>query len=155
MLFVVLGVAFATVPTGSFSSMAGERAVSVDVAGPGDDSLIDMRGTGEVATPRPDFLPFLVFFSSPEAMVVNNIGSPTTVTYQVSIDEGLSAYPRWRYQSSGQSEISEGSPLEIYAWCGDTTGSGIANLTVEISDAQAGNLTIQTATLTTRIPYDC
>ena len=140
---VALGVMLAIVPTGSYSTIAGERSVGVSVAAD-DSALIALEGATETVTKG----------GSASVTLRNNLDSMATVTYEV-VDSGALAV-----QTNGNQPITEDIPsgggVDLTVKCAKGSGAGPAETTVALSvEATATGATISNGTVTTSVTYDC
>ncbi|ELZ80055.1 hypothetical protein C454_12663 [Haloferax gibbonsii ATCC 33959] len=144
-LIVVLGVTLAAVPTGSFSSVSGQRPVDVSVVDD-DRALVALEPTGEVVTSPSRGNAVAV------GSIVNNLGTDVTVDYTASIDVNALSLA----QSGGSPTLSRGGEHQVTAYCRRPNAeSGVATLVVEVDSAQADGVSISGATLEARVEYDC
>ncbi|KAB1187476.1 MULTISPECIES: hypothetical protein [Haloferax] len=142
-VFVVFGVMFAIVPTGSYSTIAGERSVGVSVAAD-DSALIALEGaTGTVSK------------GSPVSVTLrNNLDSLATVTYEV-VDSGALTVKTNGNQPI-TTDLASGDGVSLTAKCGPNSGGGPAETTLVIAvEATATGATITDGTVTTTVTYDC
>jgi len=143
LLLIVVGAGAAAVPTGSFSSIAGDRPVDVSVA---DDSaaFVAISGTDNVVSQPGNGVAV--------ATLRNNFESSATIEYEASIDASAVA-PE---QSSRTVSLGPGESTPISAVCTPPSGgAGTTTLQVSIVEADAGNAKVTDATLETTVEYDC
>ncbi|MCO8265816.1 hypothetical protein ACOZ4B_09430 [Haloferax prahovense] len=144
-LIAVLGVTLAAVPTGSFSSVSGQRPVDVSVVDD-DRALVALEPTGEVVTSPSRGNAVAV------GSIVNNLDTDVTVEYSARLDTNALSLA----QSGGSPTLSRGGEHQVTAYCRrPNTGSGVATLIVEVDSAQADGVSISDATLEARVEYDC
>lgn len=140
---VVLGAMLTVVPTGSFSTIAGDRPVDVAVAGDGDAFLAIVDTNNEVTKPGS---------SVTVAELENNLNSSMTVEYEASVDtDSLSvATP------ADTTTIRQGGREPLEVTCSPPNGgSGTATLTVDVIEAAGQSAVIRDATLEAPVEYDC
>lgn len=142
-VFVAFGVILAIVPTGSYSTIAGERSVGVSVAAD-DSALIALEGaTGTVSKGNPV-----------SVTLRNNLDSMATVTYEV-VDSGALTV-KTKQKQPVTTDIPSGGGVDLTAKCGPNTGAGPAETTLVISvDATAAGVTVSEGSVTTQVTYDC
>ncbi|WP_049985336.1 hypothetical protein [Halobellus rufus] len=142
-LFIVVGAGAAAVPTGSFSTIAGDRPVDVSVA---DDSaaFVAVAGTDTVVSQPGDGVDV--------AHLRNNFESAATIEYEASVDASAVSVEN----PSDTVTIGPSGSTPISAVCAPPAGgSGTATLQVSIVEADAGNARVTDATLETTVEYDC
>ncbi|MFB1065050.1 hypothetical protein [Natrinema sp. H-ect4] len=140
---MVVGVGLFAVPTGSFSSIGGDRPVDISLADD-DNAFLGMHETGvEVNHPTK---------AVRVAEIRNNFDSSLTVSYEASIDSDAVSLEH----PSESVTISQGSNQAIRATCAPPNGgSGTATLTVTVHEAEADGTTLSEATLEASVNYDC
>ncbi|WP_241768157.1 hypothetical protein [Haloferax sp. ATB1] len=144
-LIAVLGVTLAAVPTGSFSSVSGQRPVDVSVVDD-DRALVALEPTGEVVTSPSRGNTVAV------GSIVNNLDSDVTVEYSARLDVSALSLA----QSGGSPTLGRGGEHQLTAYCQrPNAGSGVTTLVVEVDSAQADGVSISGATLEARVEYDC
>ncbi|ADQ68703.1 hypothetical protein C499_13190 [Halogeometricum borinquense DSM 11551] len=148
LLLIIGGVTLGAVPTSSYSTIAGDRPVSVSVADD-DEAFLALTETG--ATVRN---PGNGDGNSGTAIasLVNNLDSDMTVSYEASVDTDAVSLKT----TSETTTIDRGSQERIFASCNPPNGgSGTATLTVTVNEAEAANAKITDATLQAQFDYDC
>ncbi|KAB1198165.1 MULTISPECIES: hypothetical protein [Haloferax] len=139
-VFVALGMMFAIVPTGSYSTIAGDRSVSVSVAAD-EDALVALEGPDTLVTRSNDST----------VTLRNNLESAALVRFNVTVGtKSLTVDPS---SSSGVQIPSRGGET-ITVSCANKPGSSNATLAVSVVAETAG-ATVSNATLETDVVYDC
>ncbi|WP_411964495.1 hemagglutinin repeat-containing protein [Haloferax sp. YSMS24] len=144
-IFVAFGVMLAIVPTGSYSTIAGERTVGVSVAAD-DSALIALEGSMTTVTKQ----------ESAAVHLVNNIDSGVTVTYGVSFDSG-SASSLTVGTSNDVVSLAPGEqhPLSVSCQKPLTGNSGTGEVRVNVDAATPSANTTVDGIVTTQVSYDC
>lgn len=142
-VFVVLGVMLAVVPTGSYSSIAGERSVDVFVAAD-DSALVALQETGSVVDSTQQ--------GTRIADVTNNIQSTADISYTVTAaSDSVTG-------TNGSVSLASGGSQALYAKCTTppTGGSGTTQVTVTV-DATTANqqTTVSDATFAFTVNVNC
>jgi len=140
---VVLGAMLTVVPTGSFSTIAGDRPVDVAVAGDGDAFLAIIDTNNEVTQPGSRVT---------VAELENNLNSTMTIEYEASVGtDSLSVA-----NPAATATIRQGGREPLEVTCSPPNGgSGTATLTVDVIEASGRSATITDATLEAPVEYDC
>ncbi|MFA1609980.1 hypothetical protein [Halobellus rubicundus] len=140
---VILGAMLTIVPTGSFSTIAGDRPVDVAVAGD-SEAFIAIDGTNNVVT-QPGS-------STTVAELENNLDSGATVQYEASVSVGSLSVAN----PSETVTIPQGGTTPIEVSCVPPKGgAGTATLTIDVIEAESDSATITGATLEAPVEYDC
>ncbi|WP_435185953.1 hypothetical protein [Halobellus sp. EA9] len=140
---VILGAMLTIVPTGSFSTIAGDRPVDVAVAGDSEAFIAIIDTNNEVTQPGS---------ATTVAELENNLESSMTVEYEASVDTDALAVQN----PSETTTIRQGGRTPLEVTCSPPNGgSGTATLTVEIVEATGQSATIKDATLEVPVEYDC
>jgi hypothetical protein len=140
---IVLGAMLTIVPTGSYSSIAGDRPVDVTVAGDSEAFVAIIDTNNEVTQPGN---PVTV------AELENNLNSSMTVEYEASVDTDALAV-----RNPDQTRtVRQGGRAPLEVTCSPPNGgSGTATLTVEVVEAAGQSATIRDASLEVPVEYDC
>jgi hypothetical protein len=169
LLLIATGVTVSAVPTGSYSTIAGDRPVDVSVAdeneGPialvetGNDVTRPGRGPGNA--PGNGNGPGNAPGSGnddgnqPETAVaafVNNMDTAVTVTYEASVDADEVVLRT----TSDEITIQRGGQKRLFAACDPPNGgAGTATMTVTVVEANADGTTISDAEFEAQFSYDC